>query len=118
MIDPGPLEYFQHRGVDRQNLGYEFPESGAAGNGDEMAQQRRSDALPLVLVHNGERHLCRPGLDDDVPPATNDRWSRAFLHDRDQGYVVDEVDVEEGRDLLFGELVFHAEKAAVEGVRA
>src|SRR5690349_3849092 len=98
MTEPGPLEYFQHRGVVRQNLGDQFSKSGAAGDGGEMAEQRRSDALPLVLVYNGERHLGRPRLDDDVTPTANDRRSLAFFHDRDQGDVIDEVDVQVGGD--------------------
>ena len=70
---------------------------GAAGDRGEMAHQGGADALPLVLVDDGESHLGLPRLDDDVASGADDDRSPTFLHDRDQGHVIDEIDVQEER---------------------
>ena len=65
----------------------------------EMAHEGRADPMPLVLVDHGEGHLGLAGLHDNIasppPPAITGRPSS--VHDRHQGHVVDEVDVEKER---------------------
>ena len=49
--EPASLEDLQHRDIVWQNFRNQFLEPRAAGDRDEMAQQRSANALSLVLVH-------------------------------------------------------------------
>src|SRR5215211_2142659 len=91
--EPAFLEHPQHRDVVWQDLRDQLPEPGTAGDRGEVAHQGRADTLPLVLVDDGESHLRRPGLDDDVASAPDDHRPSALVRHRDQGHVIGEVDI-------------------------
>ena len=115
---PALLEDFQHRNVVRKNLRDQFLERGVAGDRDEMAQQRSADALPMVLVDHGKSDFGRTGLHDDVASAADDHRSFPFSHGRDQGDMIDEVDVHEEFDFLFRKFSLRAEETEIQGLRA
>jgi hypothetical protein len=78
-----------------------------------VTHKRRADTLPLVFVDDGESHLRLSRLHDDVAGAAHDHRAGAFLHHRDQGDMVDEVDVQEERDFLLAEVALYLEETAV-----
>jgi hypothetical protein len=55
------LEDLHHPNIVRRNLCDQFPESGVAGDHNEMAQQRSADALPLVFVDYAKATSAVPG---------------------------------------------------------
>ena len=112
------LEDLQHRGIFRQDLGNQLLQPGLTGKRNQMAHQRRTDTLALILIDHAESDLGPPGRDDDVTPARNDRRSSFFFRHCDQGYVTDEIDVQEERDFRLGEAASYREEAPVKGLCA
>jgi hypothetical protein len=112
------LEYFQHRGVLRQDLCDQFPEPSGTSNRNEMVHQGGANPLALVLVDYGESDFCFSRLDDNVTSAPDYRGSAAFLHQRDQGDVTDEIGVQVVRNFLFRKAFLRSEEAAKEGLGA
>ena len=118
MLSPLVPEDLQHGGVPRQNIGDQFLEPGVAGDGHEVAHQRRADALSLVGIVHGEGDLGLAGRPHDVAaPADDHRLAVLFQH-RDQGDVAHEIDIEIEVDLLVREAAFEGEEAPVEGLIA
>jgi hypothetical protein len=89
--------------------GDELLQASLSGERDEMAHQRCSDALPLMLVNDGEGDLRPSGFDDEVAAAAHDPRLATLLRNRDEGDV---------NDLLVGEVAAHREEAAVQRLRA
>ena len=112
------VKHFQHRGIFRQYLCQQSIEPGATCNLGQMLQQRRTDALPLVLVNDDEGELGEPRLRDDVATAADDHLLAFFFAHRDQSYMVDEVDIQKKFDLLLRELTLWHEEAARQGLSA
>ena len=71
-----------------------------------MSHERRTDALPLVLVDHGESHFRRSWVHDHITRTARDRGPAVFLDDCDQRDVVDEVDVQEKIDFRFRKAAF------------
>jgi len=104
--EPASLEYSQHRDIFRQNIRDQFIDSGLAGNRAEMPHQYRPDTLTLIRIYDGESHLCLRRLADDISRSPDDHRSPAFVHHRDQGHVVDEIDVHKRRDFRLADVAF------------
>src|SRR5262249_47211609 len=83
-----------------------------------MAHQDRADALPLILVKNGEGYLGLARRHDDVSRTAYDHRSASLIQYRNQGDMIDEVDVHKEGDFVFAELTFDREEAAFKRMRA
>src|SRR5262245_33583836 len=112
------LEHFQHRHVIRQDLSDQFLEPGSPGNRGEMMHEGRAETLPLILIDHGESDLGPSRLYDNVTCATRNHAPTAFVHDRDQCNVIDEVDVQEKRDFRLPKVSFYRKETTVSGLRA
>ena len=117
-MEPAPLEHFEHRGIFWQDLRDEFFQPGSAGNRCEMAHERRAETLALVFIDHAESDLGPSRLYDDVASAAHDRGPSVFLHDCDQGNVIDKVYVQEKRNFLLREASSYGKETAMEGFRA
>ena len=93
------LERLQHRNVLRQHLGGELLQPGVAGKYCQMPQQCRADTLPLIVVDHKESDFCRAGLLDNISSAGHDRGVAGLFHDRHQGDMVHEIDIQKEVDL-------------------
>src|SRR6267154_6104489 len=112
------LEDFQHRSVLRQDLGDQFLESGLTSDGGKMPHQRGADSLSLVFVNQGESNLRSSRLNDNVAATANDVRCSAFFCDDDQGDMVDEVDVREELEFLFGKMASYRKETTAERLGA
>ena len=66
-----------------------------------MAHQRRADTLPLMFVDHCESKLGNSRPNNDVASAADDEASAGVLGNSCQGYVIDEINVEEERLFAF-----------------
>lgn len=108
------LEEFQHRCVFRQNFRSELLQSGFTRYRDEMTQERRSDALSLILVNHDKGQFGPALLRDDIASSSRDHGPAVLVDLRDQSYVIVKIDVHKERKLLLGEPALGHEKAALE----
>jgi hypothetical protein len=109
------LEDLEHREVFRQDLRLQLFEPRRAGDPREMAHQGPPDTLSLVRIHHGEGDLGSSGLREDVAGAADNDGLLPFLVERGyQGYVPDEVDVQEIVDLLLREATLERKEPPVE----
>src|SRR5215831_10726483 len=83
-----------------------------------MPQQRRTDALLLIVVDHNESDLSRARLLDDIAAPRNDCGVVAFFNDRHQGDMLRKVDIHEKCDLFVGKASLCAEETTVERLRA
>src|SRR5215831_2868129 len=91
--EPGSPKYLQHAMIIGQNLRYEFPDPRLMRNRNEMAHERCSDALALILVDHHKGYLGLAGPHNHIARAADHR-PLAVLQHSDQSYMVDEIDVQ------------------------
>src|SRR5271166_4406909 len=84
-----------------------------AADGGEMAHQRGTDPLGLIVIDDAERRLGLARLHDDIARAADDHRPAVFIGDRHQRDVFDEVDVEEMVGLLLRKLPLGGKEAMV-----
>ena len=58
-----------------------------------LSIEAAADTLPLILIDDGEGDFRLPGLCDDIASGADDVRVAGFDRYRDEGDVVDEVDV-------------------------
>src|SRR5215471_19206907 len=97
------VEHFQHRCILGKNLRAQFLQSRVAGDRKQVSHQHRSDSIALVGIDDNECQLSLTRLHDDVASACNDHTLAAFVDFPNECNVIDEIDVHEEGDLLFGE---------------
>src|SRR5215471_15299496 len=112
------LECFQHGDILRQYFGCELLQSRVARKYSQMPQQRRTDALLLVIIDHNESDLGGARLLDNIAPAGNDCSVTALIDDSHQSDMLREIDIHEKGDLLVGKTPLCAEKTTVERSRA
>ncbi len=88
------LEHSEHSGIFRKDLGDEFLKTRLASEADQVAEQRRTNALSLILVDDGESRLSASLLQDDVAPAAGDDRARGLVNHRHEGDVGGEINVQ------------------------
>lgn len=88
------LEHSEHGGIFRKNLGDEFLKTRLASEADQVAEQRRTNALALILVDDGESRLGPSRIHDDVAPAAGDDRARGLVNHRHEGDVGGEINVQ------------------------
>jgi hypothetical protein len=90
-----PRKHSEHGRVLRQDVRYEFLNSGTACDPSEMTQQDLANASALMLIHNGEGHLGPLGFGHDItrPP---DKFRLAVLPKHgNQCHVRNEINIQE-----------------------
>src|SRR5262249_26147466 len=80
--------------------------------------ERRAETLPLIPIDDGESDLGLSRLYENVTSAAGDHAPTAFVHDRDQCDVIDEVDAQEIVDFRLCEATFYRKETTVKGLRA
>ena len=100
--------------TDRYRLKRGVPPSGIARNRGEMTHQCCTDTLSLIPIDHGKSDLGLSTFDCNVASASDYRRLTAFVYHRHQGHMMDEVDVQEECDFLFGKVALYAEEAAIE----
>src|SRR4051794_11317389 len=90
------------RGLGKGNLRQPF-QYCRAGDSDEMVQQRAAQALPLILINDGESDLGRIRFYDNVAPTADNRGPIRLRYNRYQRDMFDEINFCEIIDLLFRE---------------
>jgi len=116
-FEPAFLKYLQHRGILGQDFRRKFGKTSTAGNCDKMTQKCAADALSLVFVDHSKRDLRRTGSFNDITSTGNNYRAVPFIDYRDQGDMVDEVDVQKEVDFFFGKIAAHTKKTSIERLR-
>src|SRR5262249_41222538 len=96
----------------------QFTQACLVSNRPEMAHQDLADALPLILVENCEGYLCLARRHDDISRAAHDHWSASLAECRDQGDVIDEVDVHKEGNFVVAKLTLNRKEPVFKGMRA
>ena len=100
----------EHLAVLRQHLGGEPRDAELLGDGGEVLEQHRADALALVVVADVERHLGAARVDAVVAPDADD----LLAHRGDEGDPVGVVDVGEPEHVGVAQLAQRREEAQVD----
>jgi hypothetical protein len=78
-----------------------------------MPQERTTYTLALKLIDNCKGHLGLSSFDDDIAPATHDKWVAAFFSDRDQSDMIYKVGVQKQRSFGLAEVAPDGKKTPV-----
>src|SRR5262245_45662552 len=108
----------EHRCVVRQDVRYQLLQSSVSREFNQMPQKCRADAFALIGIDHDEGQFGDACFRYDVAAATNDHGTTAFLRFCDQSDVVAKIDVDEERDLSFGEAALWNKEATLQGLSA
>src|SRR3954451_14640200 len=99
-FEPAVLKDAQHRLVVRQDFRDQLPQPGFAANAHKMAHESAADSLPRLSADNDNRARAAAGLPQEIPAASHNRASAAFVNDGDERDLRDEVDIHEKKGFL------------------
>src|SRR5262249_26587437 len=116
-FQPAFLECFQHRDILWQHFSSELLQPRVARKYGQMPQQRRPDALLLVIIDHNEGDLGRARPLDDIAPAGNDCSVAALFDYRHQGDMLRKIDIHEKGDLFVRKASLCPEETTVERLR-
>jgi hypothetical protein len=106
-------KHLQHCFVVWQHLRSKLAQPSLTGNHGEMTHQSRTDTLTLISVDNHESEFTLIGPRDDVASTANNDGVAVFFRNRDQGDVIDKIDIHEKADFVLGKVAFRSEEPPV-----